>query len=65
MRVEVIGADRPWGLDSRVVLVADGREICSLAPAQEVYVSQAAHTARLIYLDDKYFFHNLSEKLSW
>ena len=55
----------PETLDSRVVLIADGREICSLAPEQEVYVGQATHTARLIYLDDKYFFHNLSEKLSW
>ena len=55
----------PETLDSQVALIADGREICSLAPDQEVYVSQAAHTARLIYLDDNYFFHNLSEKLSW
>ena len=52
-------------VDSQVALIADGHEICSLAPEQEVYVGQAAHTARLIYLDDNYFFHNLSEKLSW
>ena len=52
-------------VDSHMALIADGREICSLDPEQEVYVSQAAHTARLIYLDDNYFFHNLSEKLSW
>ncbi|MDE0332484.1 MAG: NAD(+)/NADH kinase, partial [Nitrospinae bacterium] len=55
----------PETVDSQVALIADGHEICSLAPEQEVYVGQAEHTARLIYLDDNYFFHNLSEKLSW
>jgi NAD+ kinase len=51
--------------DEHVVLVVDGREICELEPGQDVHITQAAHTARLIYLDDNYFFHNLSEKLSW
>ena len=55
----------PETRDEQVSLVVDGREICGLAPGQDVYVGQAEHMARLIYLDTHYFFNNLSEKLSW
>ena len=48
-----------------VVLIADGRQICQLDPGQEICISQAPHTAKLIYLEPNYFFHNLSSKLSW
>ena len=37
----------------------------SFWPGQEVHISQAQHRARLIYLDKRYFFRNLSSKLSW
>ena len=55
----------PETRDQHVTLVVDGREMCGLDPGQDVYVGQAEHTARLIYLDNHYFFNNLSEKLSW
>ena len=51
--------------DEHVALVADGREIRMMDPGDEVHIVRAEHSARLIYLDDNYFFHNLSEKLSW
>jgi len=51
--------------DEHVALIVDGRELCMLVPGQDVHISQARDRARLIYLDDNYFFNNLSEKLSW
>ena len=51
--------------DEHVSLIIDGREIRMLTPEDEVHVGLAEHMARLIYLDDNYFFNNLSEKLSW
>jgi NAD+ kinase len=51
--------------DEHVALIIDGREIRMLTPEDEVHVGLAEHMARLIYLDDNYFFNNLSEKLSW
>ncbi|MEC8646410.1 MAG: NAD(+)/NADH kinase [Candidatus Latescibacterota bacterium] len=51
--------------DENVSLVVDGRHLGQLLPGQEVHISQAQHRARLIYLDKRYFFRNLSSKLSW
>jgi NAD+ kinase len=55
----------PQTKDTSVSLIVDGRYLCTLEPEQEVHIAQAPHTARLIYLDGNYFFHNLSSKLSW
>ena len=48
-----------------VYLIIDGAQICNLEPGQEININQAARTAKLIYFEDNYFFHNLSSKLSW
>ncbi|MEW6750285.1 MAG: NAD(+)/NADH kinase [Candidatus Latescibacterota bacterium] len=48
-----------------VSLFADGRLLCGLEPGQEVCISRAPYTAKLIYLEPDYFFRNLSSKLSW
>lgn len=51
--------------DENVSLMADGINLCQLSPGMEVFIEQAEHRARLVYLDDGYFFRNLSSKLSW
>lgn len=51
--------------DENVSLVVDGRYLGPLSAGQEVHITQAQHRARLIYLDKRYFFRNLSSKLSW
>ena len=51
--------------DCQVALTADGRQVVALEPGEEVRIVQAPHRARLIYLEDSYFFHNLSSKLGW
>jgi len=50
---------------SHIFLIVDGRQLCTLEPGQEVHIRQAPYTAKLIYLEPNYFFHNLSSKLSW
>ena len=55
----------PETRDSNIYLTVDGRELGALCPGQQVHISQAPHTARLIYFEENYFFHNLSSKLSW
>jgi NAD+ kinase len=50
---------------SEVYLIIDGSQICNLEPGGEVHISQSERTAKLIYFEDNYFFHNLSSKLSW
>jgi len=49
----------------QVALIADGQQVDTLAPDEEVKIVQAPHSARLIYLEPNYFFHNLSSKLAW
>jgi len=49
----------------QVQLLADGRQVATVAPGAEVCVARAPYTARLIYLEENYFFHNLSSKLGW
>jgi NAD+ kinase len=51
--------------DCRVALLADGQQVAELTPGQQVRIARAPYTARLIYLEDSYFFHNLSSKLGW
>ncbi len=51
--------------DPNVYLTVDGRQLGPLSPEQEVHISQSRHTARLLYFEPHYFFHNLSSKLSW
>jgi len=50
---------------SEVYLIIDGNQICNLEPGREVHINQAKRTAKLIYFEDNYFFHNLTSKLSW
>jgi NAD+ kinase len=49
----------------QVGLLADGEHVAELAPGQQVRIARAPYTARLIYLEESYFFHNLSSKLAW
>jgi NAD+ kinase len=51
--------------DCQVALMADGRQVATLAPGEQVRIARAPYTARLIYLEESYFFHNLSSKLAW
>ena len=51
--------------DKNVSLMADGVNLCQLNAGTEVFIEQAKHRAQLVYLDDEYFFRNLSSKLSW
>jgi len=46
-------------------LIVDGMQIRRLEPEQEIHIEQAPFTAKLIYLEQSYFFRNLSSKLSW
>lgn len=55
----------PQTRGAQVSLVADGRQVAVLEPGQEVLIDQAPESARLIYLEPHYFFHNLSSRLSW
>ena len=50
---------------SEVFLISDGNQMCELEPGSDVFISTAERTAKLIYFEDNYFFHNLSSKLSW
>jgi len=51
--------------DENVSLMADGVNLCQLSIGTEIFIEQAEHRARLVYLDYGYFFRNLSSKLSW
>jgi len=51
--------------DCQVTLRADGRQVSALSPGDEIRITQAPYRARLIYLEDSYFFRNLSSKLGW
>ncbi len=55
----------PETRDPHVYLTMDGHQLGSLSPGQDVHICQSRHTAKLIYFESNYFFHNLSSKLSW
>jgi NAD+ kinase len=55
----------PETRDPHVYLTIDGRQVGSLSPGQDVHIRQSPHTAKLIYFEANYFFHNLSSKLAW
>ncbi|NKB68077.1 MAG: NAD(+)/NADH kinase [Candidatus Latescibacteria bacterium] len=55
----------PKTRDPDIYLYVDGRQLGTLQPGQQVHISQASHTAKLIYFDPHFFFHNLTSKLSW
>jgi len=51
--------------EQEIYLSADGREKISLAKGDEILIKEAEYRARLIFLDQNYFFNNLSSRLSW
>ena len=51
--------------EPEVILTADGRRITTLSPGVDLEVVSSPKTARLVYFDQNYFFHNLTSKLSW
>ena len=55
----------PETRDPDIYLFVDGRQLGSLQPGQQVHISPAQHTAKLIYFEPNFFFHNLTSKLSW
>lgn len=55
----------PETRDPSIYCTADGRELGQLVPGQEVFIRCAEHTAKLVFFEENYFFHNLSSKLSW
>ena len=48
-----------------VRITSDGRQLGPLHPGDDVHISQAATTAKLIYFEPSYFFRNLTSKLQW
>lgn len=55
----------PETKEPSVILTADGRRMGELTPGDELHIERAATTAKLIYFDKNYFYHNLTTKLSW
>lgn len=55
----------PETREPEVLLTADGRRLAELAPGDDVEIGSSERTARLIYFEPSYFFHNLTSKLSW
>jgi NAD+ kinase len=51
--------------EPEVMLTADGRRITTLNPGDDLEIFTSPKTARLVYFDPSYFFHNLTSKLSW
>jgi NAD+ kinase len=55
----------PKTRDPHVYLTADGRQVRDLKPGDELQITRSETSAKLIYFDPHYFFHNLSSKLDW
>jgi NAD+ kinase len=55
----------PETKEPSVILTADGRRMGELTPGDELHIEQASTTAKLIFFDKSYFYHNLTTKLSW
>jgi NAD+ kinase len=51
--------------EPEVLLTADGRRLTALQPGDDVEIVSSKRTARLVYFEPGYFFHNLTSKLSW
>lgn len=51
--------------EPEVILTADGQRIAMLRPGVDLEVVSSPKTARLVYFDPSYFFHNLTSKLKW
>ena len=55
----------PLTRDPHVYLTADGRQLSDLQPGDELQIRHSETSAKLIYFEPHYFFHNLSSKLDW
>ena len=55
----------PETREEHVFLTVDGNQLGELRPDDEIQVAQSSTTAKLIYFETNYFFHNLSSRLSW
>lgn len=55
----------PETREEHVFLTVDGQQLGELRPEDEIRVAQSSTTAKLIYFEPNYFFHNLSSRLSW
>jgi len=55
----------PETREEHVFLTVDGQQLGELRPDDEIHVAKSSATAKLIYFEPNYFFHNLSSRLSW
>jgi NAD+ kinase len=55
----------PETREPQVILTADGRRMGELTPGDDLNIASSGRTARLVYFEPSYFFHNLTSKLSW
>ncbi len=55
----------PETREPEVYLTSDGRQLVKLSPGDDIHIRRAETTAKLIYFEPDYFFHNLSSKLRW
>ena len=55
----------PETRERQIFLTVDGHHLGDLAPDDQIHIGQSDTTAKLIYFQPNYFFHNLSSRLSW
>ena len=55
----------PETKESEIYLSADGKNKIPLSVNDELVICEAERRAKLIFLDQHYFFNNLSSRLSW
>jgi len=55
----------PQTHEKEIYLSIDGKEKIPLKKDEEVWIKESERRARLIFMENNYFFHNLSSRLSW
>ena len=55
----------PQTHEKEIYLSIDGKEKIPLAKGDEVFIRKSKRQAKLIFMENNYFFQNLSSRLSW
>ena len=55
----------PETKESEIYLSSDGKNKIPLAIKDELVIFESKRRAKLVFLDQHYFFNNLSSRLSW
>ena len=55
----------PHTHEKEIYLSIDGKEKIPLAKGDEVFIRKSKRQAKLIFMENNYFFQNLSSRLSW